>query len=554
MKKYSFIIYIMLSFMLLSCSDDILDETPPNLITSETLFIDYEGFDAGINGLYALVRHSSEGLNGGSSITSDLFMLGTDNLVSNHQVSPFNVVTTKWENNNEPTNWFYSNAFTWLYKIINSANTIISRAENPEINWAGGNGNQQQNKQYIIGNAKAVRAWAYRHLTFLWGNVPLNLEESKGSNIVTNWTRTSKEEIQKVMISDWRFAAEHIPVEPIPGRISKGAIQHYLSETYLINNQLDSALYFADQVINTSNYKLITQRYGVKKDKPGVTFMDMFIEGNTNREEGNTEALWVFQFEKQTVGGGENSIVKRHHISRYNSIRVDGVNPFKFTVDRGGRGLGRSSLTKFAIDLYTEEDDRGSEYAIRKFFILKNSEQNGGVGADVLPNGYSYGDTIHLSWSKDISPTNVGVVNWPYARKVEYADPDNVSGDHDFKDQVYLRLADTYLLKAEILMKKNELQSSVDIINLIRDRANANPITINDLSIDFILDERSRELVLEEDRRYTLLRTNKWIERTRQHNLNGGQFITDRDKLFPIPQVVIDANLTQKMEQNEGYK
>lgn len=65
--------------------------------------------------------------------------------------------------------------------------------------------------------------------------------------------------------------------------------------------------------------------------------------------------------------------------------------------------------------------------------------------------------------------------------------------------------------------------------------------------------ERSRELILEEDRRYTLLRTKKWVERTKLYNHNGGQFVTNRDTLFPIPQVVIDANLTSKMEQNAGY-
>ena len=73
------------------------------------------------------------------------------------------------------------------------------------------------------------------------------------------------------------------------------------------------------------------------------------------------------------------------------------------------------------------------------------------------------------------------------------------------------------------------------------------------MDIDFILDERSRELVTEEHRRYTLLRTNKWLERTALYNARGGEFIADKDRLFPIPQVVIDANLTQDMPNNPGY-
>lgn len=322
---------------------------------------------------------------------------------------------------------------------------------------------------------------------------------------------------------------------------------------YLTTNRLDSALYFADQVINQGAYRLVTERYGVDRDKPGVPFMDMFKHGNTNRAEGNTEALWVFQFERQTVGGGENSIVKRHHLSRYNAIQVNGVNPFQFTIERGGRGLGRNSLTKFAIDLYEDGDDRGGPHALRKFFILRNAEDNAPAPADVLPNGYAYGDTIHLNWEQDITLTARGRVNWPFSRKVEYVDPENISGDHDFKDQIHLRLADTYLLKAEILFKQNRMGEAAEAINVLRRRANARLISESELNIDFILDERSRELILEEDRRHTLLRTGKWLERTRNYNRNGGQAITERDTLFPIPQVVIDANLTRPMEQNNGY-
>ena len=60
-------------------------------------------------------------------------------------------------------------------------------------------------------------------------------------------------------------------------------------------------------------------------------------------------------------------------------------------------------------------------------------------------------------------------------------------------------------------------------------------------------------MILEEDRRFTLLRTNKWLERTRLYNKFGGELIAERDTLFPIPQDVIDANLTSTMSQNPGW-
>ena len=74
-----------------------------------------------------------------------------------------------------------------------------------------------------------------------------------------------------------------------------------------------------------------------------------------------------------------------------------------------------------------------------------------------------------------------------------------------------------------------------------------------DVNIDYILDERSRELFIEEERRMTLLRTHKWFERTQLYNKFGGERITLRDTIFPIPQDVIDANLTKPFPQNPGY-
>ncbi|KKK97515.1 hypothetical protein LCGC14_2651990, partial [marine sediment metagenome] len=92
-----------------------------------------------------------------------------------------------------------------------------------------------------------------------------------------------------------------------------------------------------------------------------------------------------------------------------------------------------------------------------------------------------------------------------------------------------------------------------ETINIIRRRANASEVSASDINIDFILDERGRELLLEEHRRNTLVRLGKWLERVQAHDYNGGQNATERDALFPIPQVVIDANLTSVMSQNPGY-
>ena len=300
----------MLMLIIVGCSEDILDEKPPQLITTETLFTSLAGFDAGLNGLYSLVRMEREGGNGARL---EIFMNGTDNLTPNSDskdIGNWGEIPRFWGDRLNAQDVAVRNHFRWLYSVVNAANTIINQAQTREdVNWIGSPSTPEENKNRVIAEARAIRAWAYRHLSGSWGDVPLNLEESKGSTIKTDWVRTpGGSEVRKQILSDLLFAEKYIPVERTwRGRLTKGAVQHYIAEMYLYFNKPDSTLYWADKVINTPQYKLITQRYGVKKNLPGVAVHDMWYEGNENRDQGNTEALWVFQFALNTLGGGSSS-------------------------------------------------------------------------------------------------------------------------------------------------------------------------------------------------------------------------------------------------------
>lgn len=547
---YTFLV----ALFLFSCSDSLLEEDPPNVIFSAGLYSDVEGFEAGINGLNSLMRYEREGLNASSSLLTDITMAGTDVLVANHSGNGLSSISRNWTASNIPTSGYYENVFLWFYQIVNSANEIIWNAEQREdINWASNGKPAAENENYILAEARFARAFAYRHLSYLWGDVPLTLEPSSGGVIRTDWERTPVQQVREQVIADLLFAEQYIPEEAgLIGRPTKGAVQHYLAEMYLAMGQSDKALEWANKVVNNPAYALITERYGAYTDQPGVAFMDMFKDGNTNREEGNTEALWVFQFKKNTLGGGVHPIMAMHHLSRYRSGSLD----LTVTRERGGYGNGRISLTKWALDNFDDpNDDRFSEYAIRKFFILKDEVANAPFAADPLPEGMSYGDTIFLDWTEDITDERNGVEEWPFSRKYDWGDPiDPVSNRQSFYDQVYLRAADTYLLKAEAEFNLGDLEAAAATINHLRRRAHAREITAADIDIDFILDERARELMVEGPRRYSLLRTGRWAERTQMYNHRGSETIDpSRDILLPIPQSVIDANLTQRMEQNPGF-
>jgi hypothetical protein len=133
-------------------------------------------------------------------------------------------------------------------------------------------------------------------------------------------------------------------------------------------------------------------------------------------------------------------------------------------------------------------------------------------------------------------------------------------GSHgDFVDTDYplFRLADVYLMYAEAAVRGNGNKAvAVDYVNELRDRATVSRIGENELTLDFILDERARELYWEGWRRQDLIRFGKFTGNAYiwqwKGNAYAGASIDNFRNLYPIPedQILMNNNL----EQNEGYK
>jgi starch-binding outer membrane protein, SusD/RagB family len=515
----------------LGACDDLLTESPPHIIVADNLYLDRAGFEAGLSALYSLAREEHQSWTGSSSVRATMWTAGTDEAFipsAGTEYRFFNV----WGVDANPSAGPFLGHWTWLYQAINAANTIIDRAENPAVRWT------PAEKDQVVAEARFFRAWAYRHLTYMFGDVPLSLKESSGETVRTDWERAPVAEVRKQIEQDLLFAEAHLPeTTSSTGRVVKAVPRHYLSELYLVMGSDALAEAKAKAVIDSGLYRLITQRYGARAKDPGVPFMDQFYEGNVNRSQGNTEILWAFQFQKDVVGSGD-PIMRRSWLPPYE--RNAGI---QNSVEFGGRGVHRLAATRWALNNYEAMDDRGGIYAIRWFLTYNNPAS--------LPRGKALGDTLFLNRT---SPERFAAMqDWPWPRKWEWADPLNVIGNGDYVNQPVVRLAETYLLLAEAQMKQGKLTEAAQSINVVRTRAHASPISAPQVTIDFILDERSRELLAEEQRRYTLLRTGKWLERTRKFNPLAGPNIREHHVLYPIPQAVIDANLGRKMEQNPGY-
>ena len=164
-------------------------------------------------------------------------------------------------------------------------------------------------------------------------------------------------------------------------------------------------------------------------------------------------------------------------------------------------------------------------------------------------------------------------MDWIQPRPALYKfwEPESAYNDNWGNRDFYLmRLGETYLIAAEAHFKAGNMNEAVSRINSVRRRAAGGDInapsyldiSTDDLSIDFILDERTRELVGEENRWTELKRTGKLIERTLKYNwwanspfIPGGQpYLSEHHLLRPLPYAwwSLLANKDEVL-QNPGY-
>jgi len=202
----------------------------------------------------------------------------------------------------------------------------------------------------------------------------------------------------------------------------------------------------------------------------------------------------------------------------------------------GGRGIGRMRLSQWVdYRLYPPGDMRNSKYNIhRKFFY--NDPKSANYGKRVVVTG---------------SDTLIRITT--YTTKWNMYNPVDEFGLATIKDLPMMRLGETYLLLAEAQFKQGNTAGAAASINALRTRAKAPPVAASDSDLNFILDERARELIGEEQRRITLVRTGTLVERTLRL---AGSYVTGLTKnnlRLPIPQSEIDRNVSGGLTQNPGY-
>jgi len=537
-QYYKLALILLLLIGIYSCDKNILDETPLSSLNDDITLSSKSGFEASLVGL---VRQAREEYTQDDATVWVTNFIGTD--IGDSAGEEFTAYRD-WVSYLTPVNKEVRANWNWAYsKMIPLANSIISYANRPELKdiW-----DQEAEKNAVIAEARFFRGYTYNLLANLYGGVPI--VESLVTTTKFDYARSTRQEVYEFAKKDLEFASEWLPATVDAnkeGRIVKAAADHLLTEVNISLGAYDDAITSASAVVNSGLYKLMTMRFGTKADQPGDVFSDLFAEGNQNRSSGNLESIYVWQIENNTDGGGgtrDGNAALRNFAPFLTKI-ADPNRVFNIPTDSLGRGVGRTRGSNYSIyDIWKNNpnDIRNSKYNFKRDFYYNN------------PKSKFFGQIIKPRTVKEDTLRSM----YPYPRKVEGPSwaSDPASG-RTTKDIYVYRLAETYLLRAEAYFRKGDLSNAAADINTVRNRSNAISINPAAVTLNFILDERARELMYETSRRRTLIRMGILVDRVRNYGLlnSARNTIQDYHNLWPIPQEAIDANYGAELKQNPGY-
>lgn len=541
MKKYItiFAFLSLLIFAFSSCKKNFLDEKPFSAYTPLTL-TDSLGFEASLIGLY---NHTSTIFSWADQQGwPSVWQVGTDvaNATNNQQgveIPYYNYATLT------PTDFGAARIWNRNYIMVNLTNVIIDGIESPSVTTLSAKG-----KGLVSAEAKFFRAYAYNNLATLFGGVPLIVHALSGPK--TDFVRAPIADVNNLIVSDLVYAAANLPdIEAVKtntkgkmyGRANRFMAMQLLAEVYLRIGKPDLAEQQAQAIISSGKFSLIKNRYGVKTGQAGDYYSDMFQYGNQRRSQGNTEAIWVLEQENpSSVVGGITDNPQQRRVFGAAYYNIAGM---ALADSLGGRSIGRLRLSNWVLyGLYKGNDIRNSQYNIRRRYYYND------------PNpiyAARYGKQVPFTGPDTLINICPSTTKWGAF------DPNDTFGYAMIKDFILMRLGETYLLLAEAQVAQGKLTEAAISINALRTRANADQVTAAQMTKDFILDERARELIGEENRRMTLMRTGTLVERALRLNSNDASKpitgLTSKALLLPIPLAEIQLNKDAVLTQNPGY-
>lgn len=432
---------------------------------------------------------------------TDEFTVGGDN--SNHDwndyTSNLSPLIVAINSNTIPMNDVWDN----MYRTINLANIVLDKVDEVVANEA--------NRTRYKAEASFVRAYSYFFLVQQYGGVVLKLKPSEG--VERYFVRSSRQECVNQIIEDFRVAYAGLPAaEPAKGRLYKDVAAHFLAKALLyrvseINDEWNSTHKTSDLT------EIITLCDEVISKHPLATnFSELFdFQSPDGPNEFLPEIIFSAQFTNVTPAAEGNSY-HLYFVSQYNNLTG-------FTRDiAGGREYQRLRPSRYLLDVF----DRTNDSRIWKSFRTKSSLNNSNTAGQLSgtdPNSgenytYELGDLgliyilndkedTRFSTSTSLIKNHTGVYYYnPYSGKpTPHTYVLNLAGggdhflsvgfknrfpslnkwydgsrpNHNYengaRDGILARSAETYLIKAEALIRQEKYNDAIQVINIVRRRA-----------------------------------------------------------------------------------
>jgi hypothetical protein len=413
-----------------------------------------------------------------------------------------------WDANNQ----FVDGMYYRIYYQIPLANEFIREAADSKLEFREVPTDLAADIRIFKEEARFLRALSYWHALDMFRNAPF-IPENAGTgsfqpeqgtpNELFSYIETELLDIETKLIA---------PKQNEYGRVDQAAAWMLLAklymnaEVYIGENKYAECLTYCNKIINSGAYSL------------QGNYVENFLADNHLSSEVIFPILFDGQY-TQTWGGM--------------TFLINGSNGGSMIPeDRGVNGAWAGNRTTGGL--------------IEKFDTTSNS-------TDTRRLFFSEGQNYEIN--------NVGTFTdgWAITKFSNITSTGQSGADvtHPDTDFPMFRLADVYLMYAECVERGagGDAAIALGYINDIRNRATVAPVTDADVDLDFILDERARELYWEGHRRIDLIRHNKFISSSYlwpwKGGIKEGQGVDEKYKIFPIPSADLGAN--PKLVQNPGY-
>ncbi|WP_210519327.1 RagB/SusD family nutrient uptake outer membrane protein [Hymenobacter terricola] len=526
-----------------SCTKD-LDQAPKYELTPDRVYVDLASYKKVLGKVYGSFALTSLGGAGGTpdltSIdggTGDYIrqLWSAQELTTDEAVVAWNDTGIQdWHNQNwDANNPLIRGIYNRCYYEISLCNDFLRESTDEKLNSRLGSAEVTQAKLYRA-EARFLRAVSFSHIIDLFGNGPFPTENDVvGTTPPPYYTRQQLYTFVESELLD--LTTQLAPARSNEyGRVDQAAAHGYLARLYLNAGVYTGTPQYTKaaeqaQFVIASGYSLATTASSASSAYGRLFLADNNVGPATN------EVIWPILFDvtrTQTYGG--------------TTFLVNG------SIDGASAGWQR-----YAGETTGWGGIRSTRALFDKFFL-----QGGDTTVDRRGRFWQVGQTLEIS---DLSQFKQGLGVTKFRNVNSDGTAQGASLNFSSVDFPMLRLADMMLVYAEAATRGNATRATaLGYVNQIRRRAFGLPIntpsaaadiTDAQMTTDFILDERARELHWEGMRRTDLIRYGKFTDATYLWPWKGGvangRSVDAKYRLFPIPLSDITAN--PNMKQNPGY-